>query len=637
MSLNRQPINAGILVEMNQRLKHRGPDDEGYVFFNRNESSCTVAYGNDTIQAVKENARPADRTIIADVGLGFRRLSVIDLSARGHQPMTDISSRYWIVYNGEIYNFLQLREELKLCGVSFVSETDTEMILYAYHTWGESCVNRFNGMWAFAIYDTYRKRLFCSRDRYGIKPFYYAYNKRKGYFAFASEIKALLCVVTFEVDNSSVYDYLYRGLSCHNEFTFFKGIEQLKPGNNLLLADDELILRQYYTINRDPLKLSFEEARYAFHDLLADSIRIRRRADVPLGYALSGGLDSSSIVSIAAGMADGATENTFSLVFLGDRVDESVYADEVIRATGFLSHKLTLTGDDLPDDLLDFAIALEQPFGGLSYYGEYKLKELMHRSGITVSLEGQGADEIISGYNNLIPYYLFDLISEGKFMKLVREYRQFRPNIQTNFPGIIRMYLMQLTGMERTIDRQAYPSVSWDLLSESHGRDIFMEPSGSFLNDELYRQLMVTSIPEQLIKADKSAMHFSVESRFPFLDYRLVELAGRLPSQFKLNNGLSKYILREALKKDLPDKIYRRRDKIGFAVPEKQLMSEKLWNILMDYLDNSNLAFLDAQEFRKTYPVPAAVNWRFWKIISLVIWEVEFSKLAAQSYSPPIN
>ena len=381
-------IDTDQLLSMTRVLRHRGPDDEGFILGNTERNIVKAFQHDETIKSIKSRIPRLENNFNANIGFGFRRLSILDLSENGHQPMQFEEAGLWIVFNGEIYNYLELRDELKQYGYKFNSNTDTEVILKAYHNWGEDCVNKFNGMWAFAILDFKNKKLFCSRDRFGIKPFYYNY-EQNSHFIFASEIKSILQVIKSKPDRQTLFDSFASGYSDHNERTFFENIKQLQGGHNLILQNGNLSIQCFYKIKSQPCKDSFEKAKKKLRELLFDAVRIRLRSDVPLGYALSGGIDSSSIVVIAAKINSGSN-NTFSMIYPGDKIDESFYIKKVIEKTGLNHHFVSPTQEDFLKDLDNFIWHQEEPFFGTSYFGEFKLRELIRKNNVTVSLEGQG-------------------------------------------------------------------------------------------------------------------------------------------------------------------------------------------------------------------------------------------------------
>ena len=618
-------INTDQLLKMTRIIRHRGPDDEGFILGETERKIINSFHHDETIDSIKNKTPRLENSFNANLGFGFRRLSILDLSENGHQPMQFEEAGLWIVFNGEIYNYIEIRTELSTYGYTFKSSTDTEVILKAYHKWGEDCVHKFNGMWAFAIWDSKVKKLFCSRDRFGIKPFYYHYDQQKQ-FLFASEIKAILQVIDSPSDKKTLFDSFAYGYSDHNERTFFEDIKQLRGGHNLILHNGNLSIYQYYKIKSQSCQDSFENSKDKLRELLFDAVRIRLRSDVPLGYALSGGIDSSSIVGIASKINLGSN-NTFSMIYPGENVDESFFINKVIEKTGVHHHFVSPTTEDFLKDLDSFIWHQEEPFIGTSYFGEFKLRELIRKNNVTVSLEGQGADEIITGYTSLLYPYFFDLISNMRIKKFINEHGHFK-NYLGNPAKMLKSYLQR----KRTADSKylfiKYPYLKNDYFDEKFNNSEVSESfsSGSHLNDALYEMLLYTSIPQQLIRADKSSMAFSVECRFPFLDYRVVEYAINLSYDYKTRNGLTKYILREALKDLLPAEVYNRKDKIGFAIPNNNFNSSKVKEYFYEILSNvkiENIDFLNKQKFIDQYFPKfneSALDWKFWKTASVILW-----------------
>ncbi|MFO7526776.1 MAG: asparagine synthase (glutamine-hydrolyzing) [Ignavibacteriaceae bacterium] len=628
----KKTVDTDQLLSMTRVLRHRGPDDEGFILGDIEKNMMKSFHHDETIDSIRIRTPRLENDFNANLGFGFRRLSILDLSENGHQPMQFEDSDLWIVYNGEIYNYIEIREELRAKGYAFKSNTDTEVILKSYHEWGESCVHKFNGMWAFAIWDSKNRKLFCSRDRFGIKPFYYNY-KQGVHFVFASEIKSILQVIKTEPDKQTLYDSFAYGYSDHNERTFYSDVKQLRGGHNLILQNGNLSFYRYYKIKSQPCKDSFDTAKIKLRELLFDAVRIRLRSDVPLGYALSGGIDSSSIVGIASKINQGSN-NTFSMIYPGDSVDESFFINKVIEKTGVNHHFVSPTPDDFLNDLDRFIWHQEEPFIGTSYFGEFKLRQLIRSNNVTVSLEGQGADEIITGYTSLLLPYFFDLMSEFKFAKLVTEHKQFKNSVGS-LRQLVKLFLIRgkKTSAEHLFKKYSYLDRDYfeDIAERSNEFEQFN--SGSYLNDTLYEMLIYTSIPQQLVRADKNAMAFSVECRFPFLDYRLVEYAINLPFEYKTKNGLTKYILREAIKDLLPTEVYNRKDKIGFAIPNNSLITNKVKKFFLDFLTSSSdddFLFLDKKVFlEKYYSKNDESDWKFWKTVSGVMWRHKFQNISS--------
>jgi asparagine synthase (glutamine-hydrolysing) len=636
--LDKAAVDKSVLNNMTRLLHHRGPDDEGYVLINTQTGESLPCHHADTVPEIKSRTADLYNPFYCDLGLGFRRLSIIDLTAAGHQPMTDSNKQTWIVYNGEIYNYLELRSELKSLGHTFKSKTDTEVILKAYDQWGDQCVHKFNGMWAFALWDNRKKALLCSRDRFGIKPFYYCHIPGR-LFIFASEIKALLQVIKAEADYSSISDFLMYEHMDHSERTFFNNICQLRGSHSIKIQDGRLSIIRYFDVHENTISCSKKECADNFREILFDAVRIRLRSDVPLGYALSGGVDSSSI-AVAAKEITSINNTAFSIVFPGSPIDESYYIKKVIQKTGFKHRWITPTGSMLIKDIDKFIWHQEEPNNGTSYYGEFKLRELIRESGVTVSLEGQGADEIITGYQSFIEPYLQDLAKRHRYFALYKElidFKYFSNHHLGNFA--VRLLKQSFPWLNRLKKpgRQRLPEdhLNSDFLNKYRiaGPTYQVNPKfRSILGASLYSSLFYYSIPSQLVRADKSAMAYSVECRFPFLDYRLVEFAFSIPFYLKIHGGVTKYILREAMRDYLPIEVYNRRDKIGFATPEDDWLRNEMKSYVEDIMfsrEFKEMPFLNWKKFEKDYLLfskeGAAFEKTLWSILSIHLWLKKFN------------
>lgn len=394
INFNDRIVKENDIQNMMHIMKHRGPDDDG-VFIDQS------------------------------VGLGFVRLSILDLSSAGHQPMLSHDKRYVIVFNGEVYNYLEIREELEH-KYSFRSGTDTEVILAAYEEWGEDCLNKFNGMFAIAIFDRETRELFVARDRFGIKPFYYYVDSER--FIFASEIKSLLPLIeNIQANDEIIYDYLLFNRTDHSQATFFKGIRKLQHGSWLKLRDKNFTQKRWYNLY-DKLKYGQELTPDQYRKLFQDSLRLRLRADVPIGVSLSGGLDSSSIVAalIEDFKLDGL--NTFSAVFgMNETSDESEYIDEFRP----IVKNMFFTSPDSTSFFKDFKIFIDahnEPVPDTGPYVQYKVMELASNN-VTVTLDGQGADEQLAGYHYFYGSYYIELVKQFKLGIFFRENFQYLESI----------------------------------------------------------------------------------------------------------------------------------------------------------------------------------------------------------------
>jgi len=570
-------INPDCIKRMTDSLRHRGPDDEGFLAVDSTSGKVVSLTG---IESKTNGPRIGEFNRSANLFLGHRRLSIIDLSPLGHQPMSNEDGTLWIVHNGEVYNFIEIRNILEPLGHHFKSRTDTEVILHAYEEWGVDCLIRFNGMWAFAILDLKKKTLFCSRDRAGVKPFYYLYDGKR--FCFASEIKALLQIDDFCVESNEqiMADYIFSGLLDHTHETFFKNIHQLKPGEYLIAESNGLTIKSYWDIEvkevHYPRKEDYAEC---FYELLEDSIRLRLRTDVPIGTCLSGGLDSSSIVCLANKLLFeinhidprlvGEKQKTFSSCFEDPVYDERRFIELVIRQTGAEKNYVFPTGQEFLNDLDQLIWYQEEPFGSSSMYAQWEVMKLARDRQVTVLLDGQGGDELLAGY---LPsfYHLFRqarkvfdiglLMREGK--GFLKHHRSLLPRVFAAMaPKTLRTHFPELAQdsnewAEEGFKKNYYRNISWPRKFEHE------------LSNYLYHAFRFTVLPGLLHYEDRNSMAFSLEARLPFLDYRLVEFSFSLPARLKMDGGVTKVVLREAMKGTLPERVRNRMDKIGFVTPE---------------------------------------------------------------------
>jgi asparagine synthase (glutamine-hydrolysing) len=587
--------DAGLIEKMNKSLGHRGPDDQGTY--------------------IDEN-----------ISLGHRRLSIIDLSSAGKQPMSNEDGSIWIVFNGEIYNFGELRTDLEAKGHSFRSNSDTEAIIHAYEEWGCSCVERFNGMWGFALYDRGDGLIFLCRDRFGIKPLYYYFNNKK--FIFSSEINGILQHEIDRVANDKIlYEYLALDLVDHSRETFFKGINSLLPGESLIydLAHGTMELKRWYRLAEkiEPIPSSRgDDLSRRLRDLFVDGVRYRLISDVPVGSCLSGGIDSSSIVCAMRRLASDGKIETFSLVFPDEPIDESAYINEVVSNTKVESYRISLTLENLMADLEDLVRSQGEPFGSLSIYGQYRIMQLAHQKGMKVLLDGQGGDELFAGYTKYSGYYLRECLRALRLGEFVRHLNLgFFPFLAIGMLGRTALTRRLLTYLQRrkTAFLPSFYKGDLDALIFEWGYD---------LNSHLIKEITKYSIPHLLRYEDRNSMRWSIESRVPFLDYRLVELAAGLPSYEKIKDGETKHILRKAMEGLVPGSILQRRDKVGFATPDELWFREPRFIELMSSILGSN-------EFRsRPYWKPVAVKKLFedhlkgksdnsrqiWRIINAELW-----------------
>ncbi|KIL97696.1 Asparagine synthetase glutamine-hydrolyzing [Paramagnetospirillum magnetotacticum MS-1] len=544
-----RPVSPGAVEAMTGRLVHRGPDDQGIW---RSDDGCAV--------------------------LGHRRLSILDTSAAGHQPME--RDGLVTVFNGEIYNFVEVRAELVGLGEVFHTNSDTEVLLAAYDRWGPECFARFNGMFALAILDRRRKVLVCARDRFGEKPFLFA--ARPGLFAFASEYKALLAMAEIgrDFDPVPLLRFAHRpatGLD-DERATLFPAILQLLPGERLELDLSTLDTRidRYWTLARDPAlgALGMGEAAERFRDLLTDSIRLRLRSDVAVGSCLSGGLDSGSIIMLARRLlGDDAPYHVFTGRFPGTRADEWDYARHTSQAAGAIVHQVEPSAAGLLADLPDFLWANELPVGSASQYAQYCVFRLAKEQGVTVLLDGQGADEILGGYEQYFARYLAGLPGPERGAEEAAIRARYpgaldspRQALSKALPPRLRHWLAQISGKGSDLLFGLSPDLA-EQVAKANAPPVV--PQGwSPLAAELMRDSFSTHLPVLLRYGDRNSMAHSREVRLPFCDHRIAEFALSLDPKLLMGEAQTKRLLREAVKGILPEQVRTRWNKQGFLPPQ---------------------------------------------------------------------
>lgn len=563
---------ADDLREMAARAAHRGPDDGGLALFGPGGAMAEL------------QAQGGGSAGPWTVGLGHRRLSIIDLSPAGHQPMSDASGRYWIVFNGEVYNHVELRAELERTGRTFRSRTDTEVVLHAYLEWGADCLARFNGMWAFAIYDRTEERLFCARDRFGVKPFYFAAGP--GRFAFASEIKQLLAVpwVESHANRAVLADFFFWGLETHTDETFFAGIRCLPAAHCFLLAKEDLERgrfepRRYW----EPVPgeaLDERPAVEAFRDLMSDAVRLRLRSDVPVGVTLSGGLDSSSVACLAGAHRraepDAPPLDAFNVEFAGVEYSERRFAEAAARQAGARAVVLHPGQEDLARDWTRFVWHMEEPFGSLSYFSNYQIYRLIREHGISVVLSGQGGDELLLGYEQYRTFNLqfelraFHPWAAWKEILAARRHANLPLSVQAAHLAYNSLPFLRAARRRRLVRPWLHP----DFFAEFAGATDHLRRS-MLHADRVALQRSESSrykLPHLLRHEDRVSMAHSIESRLPFLDYRLWELVLGQPVGLLFRDGWSKYVLRRAMDGILPAEVQNRTDKMGYETPTGRLL-----------------------------------------------------------------
>lgn len=613
--MKNKTIDRSILENMVSLLRHRGPDDEGFY------------YGE-------------------NIGLGYRRLAIIDLSDKAHQPMSNEDDSKWIIHNGEIYNYMELREELRHLGHIFKSASDTEVILHAYEEWKEGALLRFNGMWAFAIWDVKKRQFFASRDRFGVKPFYYYCDKER--FIFASEIKALLQHPCIEKrpNEQAIYDYLISGYGYMDisDYTFFKDIYQIKPAHYVKVdvPRGEIIFKKYWDLNISSPAARKDECGYIddFNEFFKDAVKLRLRSDVKIGVALSGGLDSSSIACIASQFHKGDRLSSFSSCFEEKDSDERQFIDDILKTNNFEPHFVYAKAENLLSDMDDILWHQEEPYSTLSIFPQWYIMKLAHENGIKVLLTGQGGDETLAGYHKYYLYLFADLFKSLKWRSAFKEMGIYK-KIKGNQKGVFKeiAYILLSNSAPRflknisseLLKREGQTYLNKDFVRKHRSSVSIEKKFSSILNNDLYNALKISPLPSLLHIDDRSSMAHSVESRSPFLDYRLVEYAFSLPAEYKIRNGQTKFILREAMRDIVPLSIRTRKDKMGFPTPVKSWFKGPLRKVVIDIFNSrefSNRPYFNPKqvrcEFEQLLKHDKPNHLTIWSWVNLELWLRKF-------------
>lgn len=583
-NLDQQPVDLTGLQRATNAIRHRGPDDEGYLLADTHATRAVSCAGPDTDRRLALPQLDRFKSEQFDLAFGFRRLAILDLSPGGHQPMSSHDARFWIVFNGEIYNYQELRDELVQHNHTFETTSDTEVILAAYQQWGDACVEHFNGMFALAIWDTIAKQLFIARDRFGEKPFNYIYIPNR-VFAFASEIKALWAagVATRDVHEETLALFTQYGQVEAGEQTIYQNILRLPQAHCLTLtAAGELRKRRYWDIDPREKIDDWTDERYVeqFRDLMISSVRLRLRADVPVGSSLSGGLDSSTVVGVINKLLpETAVQKTFSARFDDPSRDEGKWMDLVTNRNRVERHDIWPTAERFFRELSDLFWHQEEPFSSTSVYAQWNVMRLAKENGVTVLLDGQGADEMLAGYHSYFNEITDDLLHS------------------LNLPGYLKwrrdclaLHGVNPGGVGRVL-RQKTPEPLKRVLKKHLRENIHVEPSNpvyprefskvSSLRKLLWWNTTRQGLVELLRYADRNSMAHSREVRLPFLDHNLVEFVFKLPDRFLIRNGWTKWILREAFREYVPQEITWRADKLGYMPPQAKWLEGRVWQDVM--------------------------------------------------------
>lgn len=613
--------------QMNNVICYRGPDDEGYLLLNKSDG-FSMYTGKDSVDLSSvSHKNPITQVRNSEditAALGFRRLSILDLSSAGHQPMIYMN-RYSIVFNGEIYNYRELKSELKTFGYSFKSETDTEVIMAAYDKWGADCLNKFNGMWAFVLLDKKMSEAFVSRDRYGIKPMYYYQDSDR--LMFASEIKQFIAYgnLKIEPDIQKIKSGLRFDSKEFTHETQFTNVFRFPNANFLKFnykdSFKDLNFKKYYSlfVNYDENLEEYSDKSASkfseeYYSLLTDSVKLRLRSDVNVGTCFSGGLDSSSIVYVVNKLLESEDrlnkQKTFSLVFTSEETkecDESRYIDSLTRELELESYMTEPDVQDVISEYENMVFVMDTPQHSslMSYIFTY---QLVKKHGVTVTLDGQGADELQAGYFHYFMNY-FSNVGASKILKEKSKYKS-NPGSEAYINRGIAFNLIRKFGLSNIVrhylKNKGFEKNPWASLNKQLEQD-FNENLQSLFH-----------------YGDRGSMNSSVESRFPMMDYRLVDFWMKLPIAYKLNDGYTKYIARLTFDKKLPDDIVWRRQKFGWEMPQKYWLENGLGEFVINEIRDSKFLMeydiIDNAE--KFYDLNIKTNnlKQIFRILNLAIW-----------------
>jgi asparagine synthase (glutamine-hydrolysing) len=587
-----------IILNMTDLIHHRGPDDEGFMFLKQDQKIITAGGESTPFDVWKTHTESGpiinvrnNSNLFSLLSFGHKRLSILDLTPAGHQPMSYKNGSYWIVFNGEIYNYKNIKNELEKLGHHFTTKTDTETILAAYSEWGEACLDKFVGMWAFAIYDRTRNEIFIARDRYGIKPFYY-YFSSFGDFYFSSEIKQFTALNCWQskFNPERVYDQLIYSFTDHTDETMFERVFQLPGGTFFKSPIDcinhtpsgKLSYKKWYLLKRSPFKGSFIEAASIFRTLFEVSVKEHLNADVPVGSALSGGLDSSSIVCevnrILKASGTNILQKTFSSCSEYERYSEKKWMDIVINYTNvdayFVFPQLKNVFEITPDVLWQH----DEPYQSQSAFLAYNVFKMAHSHNVKVLLNGQGADEYLGGYGQFTIARYVNLIKHLRISTMladIKNMQEINPiSSSTLYKGFAAHLLPTIVKRGLTKIHSSSDRVKNIIDTKKLGANLVHPFNNIPLSYNSVPQIsehltFYSTLPKYLHWEDRNSMAHSVEARVPFLDHRLVEFTYNLPDDFLEKDGITKRVMREAMTGLLPEKIKNRRDKMGYTTPEE--------------------------------------------------------------------
>lgn len=631
------------LALMHAQIPHRGRNGEGFLVVDRQMKSWRG----------EALAPLVDRAQGPRVGFGFRWLAIQDLDPAAAQPMSADDGQLWIIFNGEIYNFIELREELERQGVAFRTQTDSEVVLAAYRQWGPDCLNRFEGMWAMLIVDLRRRRLFGSRDRFGIKPLFYRLEPDR--VLFASELKELIAISGAQINEDLLYPYLHGHRGNLTDETFYRGLFAVPSASRFEIdldgpAPPALPFENWWNLGRfsgmPRHKLGYADAAAELESILRNSVKLHIRAKVKVGSFLSGGLDSTLVTALIRDCSP-EPHDSYTTVFDRSRYaefDESNYVDDFVRHSSVMNFRATFDPEWIRQTIRHLTWIQEEPLIATTMFAQYRAFQTAREHGATVVLDGQGSDEIFGGY----PQHEFTVwrerIMRGHVRDFTRESRILADHYRTSFPRML-YYQMARPAAGALVRRfrlryARYPWIKEAFFKATRQKSkederIRRREINSFsshLDRLMYSDIRYTSLPHLFNFSDRSAMAHSIEARLPYLDHRVVEFAMQLPPDFKAGYGRRKRILREVARRYLPASIVDRKDKMGFVTPESQWLRNGLHDDVLASLETPSmraLPFLDidkAKEFTRAYVAGRHPDFRaVWRLHALRHWVEAFS------------
>ena len=641
----RMPLD--VLQRMTDAIAHRGPDGEGFLV----ASPAPEGFRHRLVRRAKEAGdEPAPR-----VGLGHRRLAILDLSDRGLQPLTVDGGKTWIVFNGEIYNYRELRAELEARGVRFTTQTDTEVLLQGYLAWGAGCLPRLQGMFGFAIWDGPRGVLFCARDRIGIKPFYYS--TENGWLRFGSEIKAILAdpAQSRTVDDEAALGFLIHTNCDYGERTLFREVKALPAAHWLRLdtASGQIEIRRYWDLRPHGTNGTSDSHKIeALRELLVDATRRHLISDVRAGSCLSGGIDSSAVVGLIgkvwreqpdAATAVGDRFFTFTSCWSDPKFDERRYAIAAAQDAGATPHLVFPTSQEFWDTFPRMAWHQDMPFGTFSYFAQWSVMRAARDAGVKVLLDGQGGDEVFGGYAKFRYAYFASLLRAGRLPTLAREvgaavlqgdryvldlrngFRYLPRSLRRVFGVDSMLQSVLKSDWNAAVTSESSPATRWWRNAAGGKGD---GGTGTLMQRIQVDDIVTDTLPMLLRMEDRSSMAFSLEARVPLLDHRVVELGISLPDHLKVRGGWSKYAIRQAVGPELPEVIQKRTSKLGFAAPDRTWLATELRPQITGLIEDHMRAerFVDVDALRRWYRSPQAARANteaylgLFRVLSLEMW-----------------